>query len=40
MDARIKLFLSLPIGSLDKLALQEKLNAIGMTQAEEKAEAR
>jgi arsenate reductase len=34
LDARIKLFVSLPIGSLDKMALQEKLQAIGRTPAE------
>ena len=33
LDARIKLFISLPIGSLDKMALQEKLQAIGRTPA-------
>ncbi len=31
LDARIKLFISLPIGSLDKMALEEKLQAIGRT---------
>lgn len=31
LDARISLFISLPIGSLDKDALQEKLEAIGRT---------
>jgi arsenate reductase len=34
LDARIKLFISLPIASLDKMALQEKLQAIGRTPAE------
>jgi arsenate reductase len=33
LDARIKLFISLPIESLDKMALQEKLQAIGRTPA-------
>jgi arsenate reductase len=33
LDARIKLFISLPIASLDKIALQEKLKAIGRTPA-------
>ena len=31
LDARIKLFISLPFASLDKMALQEKLQAIGHT---------
>jgi arsenate reductase len=31
LDARIKIFISLPIESLDKMALQEKLQAIGRT---------
>ncbi len=31
LDARIKLFISLPIESLDKMALKEKLQAIGRT---------
>jgi arsenate reductase len=30
LDARIKLFTSLPLQSLDKLSLQEKLTAIGL----------
>jgi arsenate reductase len=34
LDARIKLLISLPIASLDKMALQEKLQAIGRTPAE------
>jgi arsenate reductase len=34
LDARIKLFISVPIASLDKMALQEKLQAIGRTPAE------
>jgi arsenate reductase len=40
LDARIKLFINLPIDKLDKLTLQEKLNRIGGTQTEaaEKAE--
>jgi arsenate reductase (thioredoxin) len=33
LDARIKLFISLPIESLDKMALREKLQAIGRTPA-------
>lgn len=42
LDARIKLFTSLPLESLDKLALQERLSAIGRmrTEESEKAEAR
>ena len=32
LDARIKLFTSLPIGSLDKMALQEKIREIGRTR--------
>jgi protein-tyrosine-phosphatase len=31
LDARIKLFISLPIASLDKMALQERLDGIGRT---------
>jgi arsenate reductase len=31
LEARIKLFVSLPLDSLDKMALQEKLRAIGRT---------
>jgi arsenate reductase len=31
LDARIKLFISLPLESLDKLALQERLREIGRT---------
>jgi arsenate reductase len=31
LDARIKLFISLPIESLDKVALKEKIQAIGRT---------
>jgi arsenate reductase len=34
LDARIKLFTSLPIDSLDRLALKERLQAIGHTAAE------
>jgi protein-tyrosine-phosphatase len=34
LDARIKLFISLPIGSLDETALKEKLQAIGRTAPE------
>ena len=33
LDARIKLFISLPIESLDKMALKEQLQAIGRTPA-------
>lgn len=33
LDARIKLFMSLPIDSLDKLALKEKLDAIGRSRS-------
>jgi protein-tyrosine-phosphatase len=41
LDARIKLFTSLPLGSLDRLTLEEKLHAIGSdTRADEKAEVR
>jgi arsenate reductase len=35
LDARIKLFISLPFDSLDKLALQERLHAIGRTSTSE-----
>ena len=31
---RISIFVSLPMGSLDKLALQKRLDAIGKTDAE------
>jgi protein-tyrosine-phosphatase len=34
LDARIKLFISLPLESLDKMALKERLQAIGNTLAE------
>jgi arsenate reductase len=34
LDARIKLFISLPIDKLDKLTLQERLNRIGGSGAE------
>jgi arsenate reductase (thioredoxin) len=34
LDARIKLFISLPIDSLDKMAVKEKLQAIGRTPPE------
>jgi len=33
LDARIKLFINLPLESLDKMALQERLRAIGRTPA-------
>jgi arsenate reductase (thioredoxin) len=32
LDARIKLFTALPLGSLDRLALQERLQEIGRTR--------
>jgi arsenate reductase len=32
LDARIKLFTALPLGSLDRLALQERLREIGRTR--------
>jgi len=35
LDARIKLFISLPFASLDKMALKERLQAIGHTMVEE-----
>jgi arsenate reductase len=35
LDARIKLFISLPIESLDRLALQERLHQIGSTPTPE-----
>jgi arsenate reductase len=34
LDARIKLFINLPIASLDKMSLQERLRQIGGTKAE------
>jgi arsenate reductase len=34
LENRIKTFVSLPIGSLDRLKLQERLNAIGKTSPE------
>ena len=34
LDARIKLFISLPLASLDKMALQEKLDGIGRTSTQ------
>lgn len=42
LDARIKLFTSLPLESLDKMALQARLSDIGRTRVEEgeKAESR
>ena len=33
LDARIKLFISLPLDSLDKLALQERLDDIGQPRS-------
>jgi arsenate reductase (thioredoxin) len=35
LDARIKLFISLPLESLDKIALQERLRSIGRTETAE-----
>ena len=35
LDARIKLFISLPIASLDRMALQERLDKIGRTPRSE-----
>jgi arsenate reductase len=35
LEARIKLFVSLPVESLDKMALQEKLHAIGRDSSNE-----
>jgi len=37
LENRIKIFVSLPIHSLDKIRLQEQLNAIGRTRADEPA---
>lgn len=34
LETRIKLFLSLPISSIDKMRLQERMNAIGQTLPE------
>jgi len=34
LETRIKLFLSLPISSIDKMRLQERMNAIGRTPPE------
>jgi protein-tyrosine-phosphatase len=34
LDARIKLFINLPIGSLDKMALQDRLRDIGRPKAD------
>ena len=39
LDARIKLFINLPIEKLDKLALQDRLNQIGRVESDEKAKA-
>ena len=36
LDARIKLFTSLPLESLDRLGLQERLREIGLTGTEER----
>ncbi len=35
LDARIKLFVSLPFSSLDRIALEERLQSIGRTEKEE-----
>jgi arsenate reductase len=34
LDNRIKIFTSLPLASLDRIKLQERLDAIGKTPAE------
>jgi arsenate reductase len=34
LEARIKVFTSLPVRALDRIKLQESLNAIGKKQAE------
>lgn len=39
LDARIKLFINLPIEKLDKLALQDRLNQIGRVESGDKAKA-
>src|SRR5262249_43541672 len=39
LDARIKLFVDLPIASLDKMALQERLRDIGHASSGDEAEA-
>ncbi|HEY4367134.1 MAG TPA: arsenate reductase ArsC [Steroidobacteraceae bacterium] len=36
LEARIKLFINLPITSLDRMTLQQELRAIGRSQAKEK----
>jgi arsenate reductase len=38
LETRIKLFLSLPISSIDKMRLQESMDAIGRTPTEESTE--
>jgi arsenate reductase len=35
LETRIKLFLSLPLASLDKMRLQERMDAIGRTPTED-----
>lgn len=35
MDARIKLFLSLPIASIDQLGIKREMDAIGKTKDSE-----
>ena len=37
LEARIKIFTSLPIKSLDRMKLQERLDAIGRVSSEEPA---
>ncbi len=37
LDARIKLFVSLPFSSLDRIGLEERLRSIGRTETEETA---
>jgi arsenate reductase len=34
MDMRIKLFLSLPVASIDRIRLKQRLDAIGQTPSE------
>jgi hypothetical protein len=38
LDNRIKIFTSLPLASLDRIRLQERLNAIGKTAAPKASE--
>jgi arsenate reductase len=37
LDARIDIFVNLPVGSLDRLSLQRKLDAIGTATSEAEA---